>query len=102
MHEHKFPHSLDRIELNQEEKWFKMEGAISGTHNLSDVIHDKFVQDSDDQDGTHVNISTEGVPASPKSSTIVNNSPLTLGLRLAFPVEYSLAFDKPLSVTILP
>jgi len=74
--------------LNQEEKWFKMEGAISGTHNLSDIVHDKSVQDSDDKDGTHVNISTERVPATPKSSTIVNNSPLTPDLRLGFRVEY--------------
>lgn len=75
---------IDAMELNQEEKWLKMEEAISGTHNLSDVNHDKPAQDSDDQDGTHVNISTDGVPATPKSSTIVNNSPLILVWDLVF------------------
>jgi site-specific DNA recombinase len=90
---------VDRIVLSQSEKWFKIEGAISGVFPLSAMLTE--TQESpDDDNGTHSKKRTVEVPANLKNAPIVYNSSRIPVHHWVFLVLYLLASDKPLSVTV--
>lgn len=91
---------VDRIELCQSKKWFKMIGAISGEFPLRKVFAEAR-EPPEDSTGSHSNL-TDRVPAHLKNTPIVNKSTYSLDLLAVYLVLYSLTSNTPLSVTITP
>lgn len=87
---------VDRIELCQGEKWFKMEGAISGVYPLSAVLTEKQPTE-DDKSIVGGNSVTDRVPENIQNDLIVDNTKRSLDLLAVYLVLYSLASNKPLS-----